>query len=584
MTSWHDADAPVPVVFGAPDRQLSGLLHPTTGMPTGPGVVVATSIANEAVVSHRALRLLARTLARGGMPALLYDPPATGDSFGADDEPGRFATWRESFAWASSELAARTGARSVAVVGVRLGATLAVAAVDAGLDAAALVLWDPLSTGDEWLREERTYHLLARQIPADRAGPPPVDGGEELAGFLLSGPGVAELRAIDLLSGANGNAWREGLPVLIVEGARRRRRPLAEPLGERGALVESQKLPGLSEMLEEAERAEPPRVAIDAITEWLAARALQPASQVAATGAAPLAMLHDAGVHEQAFLVDGEAGRLFGITCEPTEQPPPRAWVVLLNAGFVRHIGPNRLYVRWAREWARRGLPSLRVDGRSVGESDGSDGPHRSVTELYNAGAVTDAASLVAALHKRRDVDALTLIGLCSGAYMAFHLALQAPAVKRIVLLNPQILSYDEDESQRGRVHYVRRSLLSAAKWRSMLARRSAPRQLVERVTLMARAAVAAAGRGLRRAPTADADWLVASLATLRDRGTEVHFVMSEGDPGLAYLARHLGPELRAAPKGSFELHLIRDADHTFRPLDAQRRLTPLVDRLVLGD
>src|SRR5581483_2328962 len=477
----------------------------------------------------------------------------------------------------------RTGVGGIAVVGVRLGGTVAAWAVDEQLEIDALVLWDALSTGDEWLREERTYHLLARQVPAERAGPPPTDGGEELAGFLLAGDMVDELHHVDLASRVPPPAWPADLPVLLIEGPRRHRRSLGEPLRARGAHVESQDVPGLAEMLEEAERAEPPTLAVEAIADWLSARRpLHARDRVPESE--PSSVLEDAGVCEQAFTVDGEAGRLFGVICEPAERPDEaREWVVLLNAGFVRHIGPNRLYVQWAREWARRGLPSLRLDGRSVGESDGSDGPHRSVTELYSADAVADAAALVDALAERRGAETLTLVGLCSGAYMAFHLALRTPAVKRIVLLNPQILSYDKESSERGQASYVRRSLLSPTKWRSMLARRSAWRQLGDRLALLARTGIAAARRRVRRSPAEGAagDWLVTALSTLRDQGTDVQFVMSESDPGLGYLARHLGPELSEAP---LELQLVRDADHTFRTLDAQRRLTAIMDELVAGE
>ena len=88
----------------------------------------------------------------------------------------------------------------------------------------------------------------------------------------------------------------------------------------------------------------------------------------------------------------------------------------------------------------------------------------------------------------------------------------------------------------------------------------------------------------MRRDRTPRNDWLVDALARLRDRGVEVHFVMSAGDPGLSYLARHLGADYELAPPGSFELQIVDGADHTFRPLGSQERLWAIVDELVGSD
>ncbi len=576
MASWCDPDAPTPLFFGPPDCPLFGVIHAHAGPVSDLGVVVATSIVNEAVTAHRALRLLAGRLAAAGLPALVYDPPSTGDSSGADDVDGRVGRWRASLGWAADELRARTGIRRVAVVGVRLGATIATAAVDAGLDVAALVLWDPLPTGEAWLREERSYHLLARQVPPGPDDPRLPDGVEELAGFVLPAGTVADLLDLDLRpAGAAG--WPAGLPVLLSAGGSLRRRGLVEALERRGAEVEERPLPGLAEMLEEAERAAPPHHAIELILEWLSAIADRPDRSLERPARRDGSELLVDGVRERPFLVDGEGGRLFGITAEGAAAAPGVSWAVFFNAGFVRHIGPNRMYVRWARAWAQAGLPSLRVDGRSVGESDGYDGPHDSVTALYTEGAIADAMQLVSALRERHEAGELVLVGLCSGAFMAFHVALRLDDVRSIILLNPQILSYDVEESERGRALYVRRSMLSPAKWRSMLARASARRQLQERALLLVRTGLAGVRRRLSSRSTAEDEWLVDALGRLHAKGTSVHFLMSEGDPGLTYLRRHLGPDLERAPAGALQLNVVPSADHTFRPLPAQARLWALV-------
>ena len=43
--------------------------------------------------------------------------------------------------------------------------------------------------------------------------------------------------------------------------------------------------------------------------------------------------------------------------------------VLLLNAGLIHHVGPNRLYVRLARVLASMGFSTVRFDFSGIGDS-----------------------------------------------------------------------------------------------------------------------------------------------------------------------------------------------------------------------
>ena len=73
-------------------------------------------------------------------------------------------------------------------------------------------------------------------------------------------------------------------------------------------------------------------------------------------------------VREAPFLVEHEVGTLFGILAEPVDGPRPPLAAIFLNAGAVRRIGPNRLWVEAARRAAAEGLPTLRVDLEGIGD------------------------------------------------------------------------------------------------------------------------------------------------------------------------------------------------------------------------
>ena len=64
---------------------------------------------------------------------------------------------------------------------------------------------------------------------------------------------------------------------------------------------------------------------------------------------------------EEAVLF-GTTQSLVGILSQPPREEAPRGLpaVILLNAGIVHRVGPNRLYVRMARELAA-GVPGLPV-------------------------------------------------------------------------------------------------------------------------------------------------------------------------------------------------------------------------------
>src|SRR5262249_45284131 len=111
-----------------------------------------------------------------------------------------------------------------------------------------------------------------------------------------------------------------------------------------GVAVERQRLPGYVEMMLSAQDAIVPQAMVGAVAEWLGKRATQPLLRAAAGGAAPRARADLSDISEQVAFVDA-AQRLFGILSEPKAPPPVRRGLLLLNAGSVHRVGPNRLYV-----------------------------------------------------------------------------------------------------------------------------------------------------------------------------------------------------------------------------------------------
>ena len=131
---------------------------------------------------------------------------------------------------------------------------------------------------------------------------------------------------------------------------------------------------------------------------------------------------------------------------------------VILNAGIIHRVGPNRMSVRLARAMAREGFSVLRFELSSLGDS----GPRSDDLPLVEA-AVADVRDALDTLDDVRQVRRVVLMGLCSGADLSVIYAGSDKRVVGIVLLDPAI--------PRTRGYYVRhfaRRILRPQAWRKL--------------------------------------------------------------------------------------------------------------------
>lgn len=138
--------------FGPPGRQLFGYLHLPPAEPKAAAVLCAPW-ASEYQYAHRALHFLAQRLADAGCSVLRFDYSGTGDSWGHSVEAD-LDRWVGEVKDAVAELRAASGAGSVDLVGLRLGAFVAARAANEIPSVGSVVLWDPITDGEQWLREQ----------------------------------------------------------------------------------------------------------------------------------------------------------------------------------------------------------------------------------------------------------------------------------------------------------------------------------------------------------------------------------------------------------------------------------------------
>jgi pimeloyl-ACP methyl ester carboxylesterase len=512
-----------PLHFGARGRPLFGFYHPPgDGLWRGTGVVLCCPLGTDHTRSDRAYRHLAERLATAGFACLRYDPFGTGDSGGDGLAPGILRDWLDDVGVAVDELRARSGARQIALVGLRLGATLAMVHAAERGDVDSLVLWEPCVSGAAFVREAVTFHKVYLRIEpllADAA--PPQPGGEEALGLFLPGVVIEALSQLDLLQTARCPARR----ALVIDGGNLAGRDaLLGRLRELGATSELRTHTGQRFLITVSHRALVPEPVLDSIVGWLT-----DAHPPRETPAPPARGSTGVGPSGERALVFGAQKNLFGLItpADPARARPGRPSIVIANAGCVNRSGPHRLSVRMARRWASLGFDVLRIDLAGIGDSPAPPGAPENVT--YPPSGLGDLADAIHAAGATRTIVA----GLCSGGDYAFHLGARDARVEGAWILNPRTFGVVE---------------------------------------------LAAGERGEGMPPAAVDEDVPRSLRVMAARGVDTLLVVSRNDPGVAYVDAHAGEEMSAlAAVPGFRRVDLSGTDHTFTPVAAQEHVSDVL-------
>lgn len=577
-------DVAAPLFFGPTARPCFGWLHPArNAKPLG--IVVCNPFGYEAICAHRSLRQLAESFASAGIPTLRFDYDGTGNSAGDDRDPDRLAQWVESTRHAVAALRQEAAVERVVLVGLRLGALVAALAAQE-LEIAGLVAIAPIVRGKAYVRE---LHLLHKALGlAERPGRAATDREEhEAHGFALTAETRAAIGRVDL-----AKLPRPPAPeVLILD---RDDLPGAEPWQKRliaqNVAVESARIPGYVEMMVDPHKSTVPLAIVRAATEWLAARAANAAVQSSDSAARSLRESATFGeVVERAVFVNAGPTQLFGIHTAPVTKPASGRGIVLLNAGAIHHVGPNRLYVPLARRWAALGDHVLRIDITGLGESPSRSGEPENV--VYSAHAVDEVSVAVDWMRRQSAVREVWMVGLCSGAYHALKGA-RKRMVDGVVVINPLTFNmmpgtpvdFPAARVARDAARY-QEAILDPERWKKVFRGEVDVRSAAETVVRRAASRLADQARNLsRRLHMPWKDDVGAELQEIAERGTVQRFVFAHGDPGHGLLQEKAGSVLSAlSARGALSIDVIDGPDHTFTQLWSHdplaTMLTAVLDR-----
>ena len=574
-----------PLVFGSADAPLFGVLTlPDPGHAVDRGVVICAPLGYENVVYYRQLAVLARLLGNAGRPTLRFDWPGCGDSAGDDNDLDQVEAYVDSVGAAVQALRERAGVGEVDLVGLRIGATLALAAAARFGTMSDIVLWAPYTTGRAYLREMHAFQQLT-QKKIDDPDLLPYDGQQDASGFLLTESTIEGFRAIDLLATELSDFTGR---VLLAGRDEQPDERLAGYLRGQGVTVDATVLGGLREVALGWTERPVPVAAFEAIEDWLT-----PGTPTGRTPAAPPVepsmplRVGDISILETPAVIDSREP-IFGIVATPAEAQDTAStdevWVVFVANRYARRIGPSRLYTTWARAWATHGVSSLRIDVSGTGDAGGPD--EETDADMYSSQVIEDTRAALTFLRERHGVRRFAIVGLCSGGFVGFHAALVDQDVAGVVLLNPQMLFWTENETALTLASALRSRVFRPASWKRLLGQRGTMLRYVipaaaEAVATAARQRSERLIRSLRRQPDVDPIpvRIKESVGALAARGCSLLFVYSAGDAGLEYMERRLGPDYSQVLEGlGARCEIVQGADHTFRALWAQERLRAMLE------
>lgn len=563
-----------PVAFG----DCVGYLHSAAG---NVGVVVCGAWGYEALCTHRAVAEFAARLAEAGYPTLRFDYPGTGNAPG--DMSGRsLASWIEAVSSAAAALRAETGAREIVLAGFGFGCLIAKAAVDAGFAVQGLILLAPPASGRRYLRETS---VLAAMVASPGDGGDAVEAGSmSIAGFVMPSAFAADVRALDL----NKIALSAESFAFIATPPEGDAAALVATLGAKGAAVEDIVFEGHAEMIAGPIMSETPNAAFARVVDRLVAR--RPAL-ARANGAEPLAApvtFADGDCIEEALRF-GEGDRLFGVLCRPRAATAHAPVALIVNVGRNVHTGWRRMGVENARALAHRGIASLRFDIGGIGESVARDGQPKQI--LYSEWPVLDVIEAID-LVQARGLGPITLVGLCSGAYISLQSAISDDRVAGLVDVNLYRLVWDPAESVERALRFGNRPIgaavtrfMSRERIGKILSGETDLRPAIAHMLKRARRWAGVAmmnlfGRfGPRGALYAEC---MRRFEILRARRVEVALCYSAGDEGyneiVDYFGRN-GHRLAAFPK--VRVAVLDNCDHNLTPPHASTWLIAQIEEVV---
>jgi dienelactone hydrolase len=586
----------VPIHFGMDERVLFGWYHaPDSAENRGVGVILCNTLGNESLRLPRALRHAAEKLARAGFAVLRFDFYATGDSAGEDTDVNEIDGWIGDIRIAIDELKRRSGVNKISLLGVRFGATLA-AQVAADLGAVEdLVLWEPCISGKDFIKETSRQHKILVSLSPSGFTFDQTEGapkGKEFLGFFINDATLSGFEKQDLM--ALTQAPAKNVLIIAAASAPGPLQKLIDHFTQIGSKTDYEQAIGFQGIFREALLSEVPSQVLDRLTEWFLQKHPEltrgepsPPPPSPSPHLSPHLSQHQQpskSFHESPFFF-GEKEQLFGILTTP--KAPTSTAVIIVNAGVGTRIGPHRLYVQMAREWAKLGFSVFRVDLSGSGDSPAETPEEES--SPYPRLSVSDVSDAMTYLQSKHSIKRFVVAGVCSGADIAFRSAVHDPRVSGSIIINPRsFCTYNFPELELHiRAHHLESTLKRGKNWMSLL---KSGVGAIGRIAQVSKSILFRMKQTVLKSfktndgagfPVKD---IPEGFHKILDRGSHVFLAVSDGDPGTEYIDIHFPEEMRALEQTPrFHRVRLKGTDHLFTLKYAREAVLRKITEYLVG-
>ncbi len=574
--------------FSSNGDQVFGVYHPAEsfdnpncGNPSPMAVVICPPFGQEAIRAHKCLLSLANRLSRQGCHVLRFAYRGTDDSSLWSDEILSLNDWRQDILAAKSELKRLSGCASVMLVGLRLGANLAVDVAQESEDVHSVLLWEPISDGSHYLQTLRNNQREMVDLWHSRVSSWDNEETEELFSSRYQRGLLAEISQLRL------DTTKLQQPTYVVTATQHSNQTPIETISrdDMEKRVESAEVDGWDKL-------------DDLETVWWRPQSV---NQVAAGAGEMFARVESRRWHQQYIPAQVEPGsnsnnsfnqpvecvretledeaeqslayresvvqfgnvnQLTGILTEPDAQTSRPLGadgrtafapvVILLNAGIVHRVGPFRLHVNIARTLAQHGFASLRLDLSGLGDSRPRTGKLTKDERVR-----LDVNEAMEYLNARGLSDKFVLLGLCSGAYHAHQVAIADTRVVGAVFLDGIVF--------RTRGYFFRHQVMRLFRprfWRNALKRRWLKLQRQHGPALPDEGSKLAEAEYFQVNRTREA--IAAEIESLKARSTQMLFTYTgyyDDVCGRKQFREMFG----FAPNAQVQVDYLAQASHTFR-------------------
>jgi len=286
---------------------------------------------------------------------------------------------------------------------------------------------------------------------------------------------------------------------------------------------------------------------------------------------------------EHALLFGKDRSQVGIITESPLNKSNPELPAVLiLNAGLIHRIGPNRIYVKLARHLAAKKFNTMRFDFSGVGDS----GPRMDKLP-HEMSIVEETGQAMDYLTDKMGIKHFILIGLCAGATNSFRVASVDQRVRGIVLINTLVPRTMHSKEMSDSRYYWKTAFFQPMSWLKFILLKANYRSILRAVSFKIRASIFSSFLKSQESSEIVTE-LKNSFRSIKERALNLLIISSGSDSlaiGDSYLRGVVGNDYdRMQNSGLLRNEIILKTDHNVTPIESQNKLIEIITEWLLDN